>query len=70
MPSHQNPPHYWVVTAINRLTRQRETIIVPMTDRSVADHLCERLKAIRPAKRFWLYPMVKPMPWREEQLHF
>lgn len=61
MPSSQHPPHFWVVTAINRLTRQRETITVPMTDRSVADHLCEGLKAIPQSRRVWIYPKVRSL---------
>lgn len=69
MPSSHHPAHYWVVSAINRLTRQRENITQPL-DRPTAERLCTKQKAIRPAKRFWLYPMVKPTPWREEQLHF
>lgn len=61
MPSHQHPPHFWVITALNRLTRQRETITVPMTDRSVADHLCARLKAIPLFRRVWIYPKVRSL---------
>ena len=61
MPSRHHPPHYWVVTAINWLSRQRETITVPMTDRSVADHLCERLKAIPQSRRVWIYPKVRSL---------
>ena len=59
----------YVVTAINRLTREREAISNPL-DKLTALRLCAEQKKLHPRKRVWFYPRVKPMPWREERIEW
>lgn len=51
----------YVVTAISRLTGEREAISNPK-ELETAVRLCMRLKAVKPCKRVWLRPSVKPYP--------
>ena len=57
----------YVVTAINRMTREREVISNPL-DKLTAVRLCTEQKKIRARKRVWLYIKVNPVPWREERI--
>lgn len=59
----------YVVTAISRLTGEREAISNPK-ELETAVRLCMRLKAVKPCKRVWLRPSVKPYPWQEGTLRF
>lgn len=59
----------YVVTAISRLTGEREAITSPKS-KEVAVRLCVAMKLIRARKRVWLRPRVKPLPWEEERLKF
>lgn len=59
----------YVVTAISRLTGEREAITSPKS-KELAVRLCVELKLIRARKRVWLRPRIKPCPWKEESLRF
>lgn len=61
--------HKYVVTAVSRLTGEREAITSPK-DRYTAVRLCVQLKLLRAGRRVWLRPRVEPVPWREEWLPF
>lgn len=55
------------ITAINRLTRQREPVTRSLT-RQMADSMLAKEKAKPPAKRTWIYPKVEYYP--PQQLYF
>jgi len=59
----------WVVTAISRLTGEREAVTSPK-DKETAVRLCVQLKLVKACKRVWLRPRIKPVPWRPERLPF
>ena len=59
----------YVVTAINRLSGEREAVTSPK-DKETAVRLCVQLKLLKASKRVWLRPRVKPCPWQEERLQF
>lgn len=59
----------YVVTAVSRLTGEREEITSPK-DKEIAVRLCLELKLVGARKRVWLRPRIKPLPWREERLKF
>ena len=51
----------YVVTAINRLSGEREAVTSPK-DKETAVRLCVQLKLLKASKRVWLRPRVKPCP--------
>lgn len=59
----------YVVTAISRLTGEREAITSPK-GKEMAVRLCVQLKLTPARKRVWLRPRIKSVPWREEKLPF
>lgn len=59
----------YVVTAVNRLSGEREAVTSPK-DKETAVRLCVQLKLVKAGKRVWLRPRIKPFPWQEERLLF
>ena len=59
----------YVVTAINRLSGEREAVTSPK-DKETAVRLCVQLKLLKASKRVWLRPRVKPCTWQEEWLQY
>ena len=59
----------YVVTAINRLSGEREAVTSPK-EKDTAVRLCGQLKLMKVSKRVWLRPRVMPCPWQEESLLF
>ncbi len=50
----------YCITAINRLTRQRERISVPYSSRDKAARECRVLISGNSLKRAYIYPQVEP----------
>ena len=48
----------WCVTAINRLTRQREAVTLPCA-KDTASSMRAQLLRSRPGKRVYIYPLVE-----------
>lgn len=62
-------PNRYHVTAINPLTRQRESVTLPCS-RDKAVKMLTKKKRISPRKRTWKYPKVEIYHPRQLELNF
>lgn len=69
IPYHAPRPNKYHVTAINPLTRQRESISRPCS-RDKAFKTLAKVKRISSLKRTWKYPKVEIYPHRQLYLNF
>ena len=59
----------YVVTAVSRLSGEREAVTSPK-DKETAVRLCVQLKLVKAGKRVWLRPRIESFPWQDEKLLF
>ena len=62
-------PNRYHVTAINPLTRQRESVTPPCS-KEKAVKILAKVKRVSPRKRTWKYPKVEIYPPRQLHLNF
>ncbi len=61
-------PRY-CITAINRMTRQRESVTRPYA-KATAEKMLRREKAKPPAKRSWIYPRMEAVEPQQLTINF
>lgn len=64
----QNGPRY-CITAINRLSRQRESVTRPYP-KEAAEKMLRKEKAKPPAKRCWIYPRMEVFEPQQLTINF
>jgi hypothetical protein len=57
------------ITAINRMTRQRESVTRPYT-KETAEKMLRREKDKPPAKRSWIYPRMEAVEPQQLTINF
>ena len=64
-----NPKGWYIITGINKLTRQREDISRPLPGHRVESIMADKVRKHHKDRAF-IYLKVKPSPYREQALTF